>query len=98
MAEPSVFCDFVQVTVPVDGWADLREAVQPVFDAAGLALAHDDKNGDALWRDQRPCDGADTDCLLSPPPSEMVRSLAVHESGHWFQDNGVTFLPGFFSL
>lgn len=52
MAEPSVFCDFVQVTVPVDGWADLREAVQPVFDAAGLALAYDDNNGDALWRDR----------------------------------------------
>lgn len=52
MAEPSVFCDFVQVTVPAEGWADLREAVQPVFDSAGLALAHEAAKGDALWRDR----------------------------------------------
>ena len=52
MAEPAVFCDFVQVTVPVDGWPELREAVQPVLDSAGLALAHEAPNGDVLWRDR----------------------------------------------
>ncbi len=52
MADPAVFCDFAQVTVPVEGWPELREAVQPVFDAAGLALAHEAPNGDVLWRDR----------------------------------------------
>lgn len=48
MAEP--FCDFVQVTVPADGWRDVHDAVRPVLDSVGLQVEHADDMGNALWR------------------------------------------------
>ena len=50
MAE-GVFCDFVQVTVPVESWDDTRAAVQPVLDSIGMEVEHDDERaGRVLWR------------------------------------------------
>ena len=49
MAE--VFCDYVQVTVPTEAWADTRDAVEPVLDSIGLQVEVDDeRSGNVLWR------------------------------------------------
>lgn len=45
----SVFCDFVQVTVPVEAWRDVRAGIEPVLDALGCAVDQDD-DGCTLWR------------------------------------------------
>lgn len=47
MNEP--FCDFVQVTVPVENWPEVRAAVEPVFSMAIEGVQVDDAST-TLWR------------------------------------------------
>lgn len=50
MAE-GVFCDYVQVTFPEEGWLDARGAVGPVLDSIGMQVEVDDERGGlVLWR------------------------------------------------
>lgn len=50
MAE-GVFCDYVQVTFPVDCWPDARQAVEPVLDSIGMQVeVNDERGGNVLWR------------------------------------------------
>ena len=45
----TVFTDYLQVTVPVEQWFDLRGGIEPVLQSIGMGVAFDSP-GEVLWR------------------------------------------------
>lgn len=45
-----VFCDFLSVTSPHDGWVDLRSEIEPVLDGIGACVEFEDGDSHVVWR------------------------------------------------